>query len=249
MAGTPEEGAPALEARGLSKVFGGVHAVDSMDLAVGMGEAVGIIGPNGAGKTTLFNMLAGSLRPTAGRVLLRGTEITSWSADRRCRSGLARTFQVTLPFDDLTILENVLVGALVRGVTWAAAERLALELIDLVGLSHAAAKSGSQLSTGQRKRLELARALSTAPSVLLLDEVTGGVDQASVPGLIDVVRRISQTGVSLVIIEHNMTVIQDLATRLVFMHQGRKVAEGPAAEVAARPDVRALYLGENDAAA
>ncbi len=249
MAANSGEDAPALEARGLSKVFGGVHAVDAMDLTVGRGEAVGIIGPNGAGKTTLFNLLAGSLQPTGGQVLLRGADITSWSADRRCRSGLARTFQVTLPFDDLTVFENVLVGALVRGETWAAAERLAIELIEHVGLSHAAARAGSQLSTGQRKRLELARALSTSPSVLLLDEVTGGVDQASVPGLIDVVRRIGQTGVSLVIIEHNMTVIQELATRLVFMHQGRKIAEGPAGEVAARRDVRALYLGEHDAAA
>lgn len=249
MAAAQIEHAPALEARGLSKIFGGIRAVDAIDLVIGNGEAVGIIGPNGAGKTTLFNLLAGSLQPTAGRVLLRGTDITSWSADRRCRSGLARTFQVTLPFDDLTVLQNVLVGALVRGETWLAAERLSLELIELVGLSHATARAGSQLSTGQRKRLELARALSTSPSVLLLDEVTGGVDQASVPGLIDVVRRISRTGVSLIIIEHNMTVIQALATRLVFMHQGGKIAEGPAGEVAARPDVRALYLGEQDAAA
>jgi branched-chain amino acid transport system ATP-binding protein len=249
MSGPATPSPPILETRGLTRAFGGIRAVDGVDLQVHRGEAVGIIGPNGAGKTTLFNLIAGSLAPGAGRVLLAGVDVTSWSADRRCRAGLSRTFQVTLPFNDMTVAENAMIGALARGESLAEARRLALGNLDLVGLSHKAERPASELSTGQRKRLELARALSTDAKVLLLDEVTGGVDQASIPGLVEVVQRVRASGVTLVVIEHNMGVIQELAPRLVFMHQGAKIADGPSAGVATRADVRALYLGEQHAAA
>jgi len=238
-----------LETLGLTKTFGGIRAVDGVDLRIYRGEAVGIIGPNGAGKTTFFNLIAGSLLPSSGQVLLGQVDITAWRADRRCRAGLSRTFQVTLPFNDMTVTENVMIGALARGESLASARRLALRNLDLVGLSHKADQLASELSTGQRKRLELARSLSTNASVLLLDEVTGGVDHASIPGLVEVVQRVRASGVTLVVIEHNMGVIQELAPRLVFMHQGAKIADGPSAEVATRADVRALYLGEQHAAA
>ena len=249
MSGPSTSSPPILETRGLTRSFGGIRAVDGVDLQVHAGEAVGIIGPNGAGKTTLFNLVAGSLQPSSGQILLRGRDITAWRADRRCRAGLSRTFQVTLPFNDMTVSENVMVGALARGESLVTARRLALEKLDLVGLSQKAARPASELSTGQRKRLELARALSTDAAILLLDEVTGGVDQASIPGLVEVVQRVRACGVTLVVIEHNMGVIQELAPRLVFMHQGAKIADGPSATVATREDVRALYLGGQHAAA
>ena len=247
--GNNERQGVVLEARGLTKVFGGVSAVDSVDLSIGRGEAVGIVGPNGAGKTTLFNLLAGSLSPTRGSAFLNGRDVTGWSPDKRCRAGLSRTFQVTLPFTEMRVLENVMIGALACGNSLAEAAVEAERCLRLVGLGTMMDRLASNLSTGQRKRLELARVLATAPDVVLLDEVTGGVDQASIPGLVEVVRDMHRTGVSLVIIEHNMAVIQQLAPRLVFMHQGKKIAEGPTREIAESEAVRALYLGERHASA
>lgn len=249
--GESEDGRPGvvLEARGLTKTFGGVCAVDAVDLKVERGEAVGIVGPNGAGKTTLFNLLAGSLSPTRGKAFLNDREVTGWSPDKRCRAGLSRTFQVTLPFAEMPVLENVMIGALACGLALSAAAKEAERCLELVGLGAMRDRLASNLSTGQRKRLELARVLATTPDVVLLDEVTGGVDQASVPGLVEVVRDMHRSGVSLVIIEHNMAVIQQLAPRLVFMHQGKKIADGPTRDVAESEVVQALYLGERHASA
>ena len=239
----------ALCGRGLSKSFGGVKAVDDVSLVVAEGEAVGIIGPNGAGKTSLFNLLAGTLPPDAGSVSVGGQDVTRWSASRRSRAGLARTFQITLPFQDLSVIENVMIGSLVRRRPVREAMDEALRCIDLVGLSQKADALASELSTGQRKRLELARAIATRPKILLLDEITGGIDHASIPGIVEVVQRIRETGVALLTIEHNMVVVRALAQRLVFMHRGSVLADGPVDEVASRHDVRSLYLGESDAPA
>ena len=240
---------PALEARGLSRAFGGVQAVSGVDLRIGPGETVGIIGPNGAGKTTLFNLLAGTQTADSGRVLVAGRDVTGWSPARRARAGLARTFQITLPFADLTVTENAMIGPLAHGRDLEAARAEALDSLEVVGLAQKAGALASSLSTGQRKRLELARVMAARPSVLLLDEITGGIDQASVPGIVEAVQRLRETGLALLTIEHNMSVIRALAPRLVFMHRGAVLADGPADEVAGRDDVRRLYLGEGYAAA
>jgi branched-chain amino acid transport system ATP-binding protein len=235
---------PVLRARGLVKKFGGVTAVDSVDLDVHRDEAVGLIGPNGAGKTTLFNLFAGTQAPSEGRVVFNDADVTGWAPDRRCRYGMARTFQVTLPFENMLVVENAMIGVLARGLALGEARDLALDYLELVGIAHMWNRPAAQLSTGQRKRLELARVMSTEPSLLLLDEVTGGIDQASISGLVNLVRKLHERQITLVVIEHNMAVVREIASRLVFMHQGRIIADGPAGEVAGRSDVRELYLGK-----
>ncbi len=240
----PGSSEPILQARGLVKRFGGVNAVDSVDLDVHRDEAVGLIGPNGAGKTTLFNLFAGTHAPSDGRVFFNGVDVTGWAPDRRCKAGMARTFQVTLPFENMLVVENAMIGVLARGLPLGEAKERALDYLELVGIAHMWNRPAAQLSTGQRKRLELARVMSTEPALLLLDEVTGGIDQASISGLVSLVGRLHERRIALVIIEHNMVVVREIASRLVFMHQGRIIADGPADEVASRADVRDLYLGK-----
>ena len=232
-----------LSIAGVSKRFGGVVANRSISFDVAAGELVGIIGPNGAGKSTLFEIITGFYRPDAGEVRLDGTRLTGLAPDAVCRRGVARTFQKLRPFQGLTVLENVMVGALTRTKDVRHARERARELIGRVGLAEKAEAHGRTLSTGQRKRLELARALATEPRVLLLDEVTGGVDQRTIPELVRLVRELHAGGLTLLVIEHNMRVIMQLAEKVVFLHLGEKVAEGPPQEIARHPKVVELYLG------
>ena len=233
-----------LSIAGVTKRFGGVTANRDISFEVGAGELVGIIGPNGAGKSTLFEIITGFYRPDAGEVRLRGTRLTGLSPDRVCRLGVARTFQKLRPFAGLTVLENVVVGALTRTRDVREAREEARRLLERVGLADKTDAHARTLSTGQRKRLELARALATRPDVLLLDEVTGGVDQRSIPALVRLVRDLHEGGLTLLVIEHNMRVITAVAQRIVALYLGEVIADGPPDAVARDRRVVEAYLGQ-----
>jgi branched-chain amino acid transport system ATP-binding protein len=233
-----------LSVAGVTKRFGGVVANREVSFDVAPGELVGVIGPNGAGKSTLFDLITGFQRPDAGRVSLDGRDVTGLRPDRISHLGVARTFQKLKPFAGMTVLENVMVGAFHATGDVAAARATAREVLEAVGLGDRAEMHARGLSTGQRKRLELARALATRPRLLLLDEVTGGVDQASVPGLIRLVRELHATGLALLVIEHNMRVIMEISQRVVALQLGQVIADGPPAEIVRDRRVIDAYLGE-----
>ena len=234
---------PLLEVQGLTKRFGGVTANQEVTFRVAPGELVGIIGPNGAGKSTLFDLLTGFQRPDAGTVALDGQDITGLRPDVVSRRGVGRTFQKLKPFTGLTALENVMVGAFQKTTDPREAREQARATLASVGLGGKEDAHARVLSTGQRKRLELARALATRPRLLLLDEVTGGVDQGSIPGLVELVRGVHADGMALLVIEHNMRVIMDISQRIVALHLGAVIGEGPPEAVARDARVIEAYLG------
>jgi branched-chain amino acid transport system ATP-binding protein len=229
---------------GVSKRFGGIVANRGISFAVEPGELVGIIGPNGAGKSTLFEVISGFYHPDEGEVRLDGARITGLSPDVVCRRGVARTFQKLRPFQALTVLDNVMVGALTRTKDVAHARERARELIRKVGLGEKTDAHARTLSTGQRKRLELARALATEPRILLLDEVTGGVDQRSIPELVRLVRELHAGGLTLLVIEHNMRVLTAVAQRIIALHLGEVIADAAPDVVARDRRVVEAYLGQ-----
>jgi branched-chain amino acid transport system ATP-binding protein len=233
-----------LRVRGVTKRFGGITANRGITFDVAPAELVGIIGPNGAGKSTLFECISGFYAPDEGSVELDGTRLTGVSPDRVCRLGVARTFQKLRPFQGLTVAENVMVGALTRLHDVRHAREQAHEWLRRVGLLEKANAHARTLSTGQRKRLELARALATQPRLLLLDEVTGGVDQRSIPGLVELVRELHAGGLTLLVIEHNMRVVTAVAQRIVALHMGSVIADGAPAAVARDAKVVEAYLGQ-----
>jgi branched-chain amino acid transport system ATP-binding protein len=236
--------APLLEVRGLTKRFGGVVANRDVSFSVSPGELVGVIGPNGAGKSTLFDLITGFTRPDAGTVRIDGRDATGLRPDQICRLGLGRTFQKLRPFHEMTALENVMIGAFLNTADVAEARAAASAALASVGLGDRIAVQARGLSTGQRKRLELARALATRPRLLLLDEVTGGVDAGAIPGLVALVRDLHARGIGLIVIEHNMRVIMDIAQRIVALQLGEIIADGPPAEITRDRRVIDAYLGE-----
>jgi branched-chain amino acid transport system ATP-binding protein len=233
-----------LEATGVAKRFGGVQAVNGVSLEVAAGEIVGLIGPNGAGKTTLFDMLSGFLSPDRGLIRLNGRPTAGLRPHDLCRQGLARTFQIVKPFPDLTVLENVRIGALAREPRVSAATAWAREVVEFAGLGPRAGQPARGLTLSDRKRLELARALATGPRLLLLDEVMAGLNPAETEHVVELCRRVNEQGIAILLIEHVMRAVMALSHRVLVLSQGHLIAAGPPETVARDPRVIEAYLGE-----
>ena len=228
----------------VTKRFGGLTAVRDVSLEVREGDLLGIIGPNGAGKTTLFNVISGYYRPDAGRVLLAGRDVGGEPPHVICRLGLTRTFQIVKPFGNLSVLDNVMIGALTRLPRVAAARDEARRVIDSCGLGPYAGARAKALPVGLRKRLEVARALATRPRLLLLDEVMAGLNPTELGGIVELIRRLHAEGLTLIVIEHIMAAMMRLARRIVVLHHGETIAEGRPDEITRDRRVIDAYLGE-----
>jgi len=235
---------PILALEAISKRFGAVVVADRVNLALGDGEALGIIGPNGAGKTTLFGIATGTLTPDSGRVLFAGEDITRLPTERRCRKGLARSFQIPQPFSGMTVFENMLVAAAFgSGEREIAVYDRCAELLQRCGLADKANRRAGGLTLLDRKRLELARALATKPRVLLLDEVAGGLTEHECAILVALIKQVRASGVSIIWIEHIVHALLALVDRLLVLHSGRFIADGEPRSVIRDPQVAEIYMG------
>jgi branched-chain amino acid transport system ATP-binding protein len=228
----------------VTKRFGGLTAVREVGLEVRAGDLLGIIGPNGAGKTTLFHVISGYYRADEGQVVFDGHDITAQPAHAISRLGLTRTFQIVKPFGNLSVLDNVMIGALTRRASTRQARADAERVIDLCGLGPHTAARARALPLALRKRLEVARALATQPRLLLLDEVMAGLNPTELGGMIDLIRRLHAEGLTLIVIEHIMAAMMRLAQRIVMLHHGEKIAEGTPQQITSDRRVIDAYLGE-----
>jgi branched-chain amino acid transport system ATP-binding protein len=233
-----------LETKNLVKQFGGLMAVDKVNIHLNKGEILGMIGANGAGKTTLFNLLAGSFHPTSGSIKYRNRDISRMPAHKICSLGIGRTYQIVQPFTNLTVIENVMVGALLHTSSVDIAKRKAEEVLKFTAMYDLRNYRGSGLTLTQMKRMEVAKALATNPDILLLDEVIAGVNPSEHPAFIKLVSDIRERGISIIIIEHVMRVIMNISDRIYVLNQGRVIAEGLPQEVSVNTDVIKSYFGE-----
>jgi branched-chain amino acid transport system ATP-binding protein len=233
-----------LDVRHMSRWFGGLVANDDVSMSVAQGEIVGLIGPNGAGKSTLFNVIAGSLPSSKGTVVFDGADVTALPAAARCALGIARTFQVVRSFESMSVIDNVIVGALVRTRSTHDARRNAHEVLAFANLDHRADAAANELTPSEKRRLEVARALATGPKLLLLDEVMTGLTPTEARKGADLVRRIRDSGVTVLMVEHVMEIVLPLVDRVVVLDLGHVLAQGTPAEIARDPKVISAYLGE-----
>jgi branched-chain amino acid transport system ATP-binding protein len=236
--------AALLETRSVSQRFGGLLANDDISITVARGEIVGLIGPNGAGKSTLFNLIAGVVRPSQGSIWFDGENVTALPATARCHRGIARTFQVVKSFEGMSVLDNVIVGALVRANGVRAARERAFEVLDFTGLRLRAEALANGLTPAEKRRLEIARALATAPQLLLLDEVLTGLTPAEAHQGVDLVRRIREHGTTILMVEHVMEIVMPLVDRAIVLDLGSVLAQGKPADIVRNHAVITAYLGE-----
>ena len=234
---------PILEVRGLSKRFGGLLANANVSFSMERGMIMGLIGPNGAGKTTLFNCITGYDPPSGGEIFFDGIRLNGLGPDRVCHLGMVRTWQKVRPLAKLTILENVMIGALARTWSLRSAGETALEQLRVVRLGGDPERRAGELSIGERKKLEVARALATRPELLLLDEVMGGLNPAESEEIIQLILDLKARGITLMVIEHDMKAIMRISDRIVVLNSGVKLAEGAPREIVDNPEVVAAYLG------
>ena len=237
-----------LKVENLSKFFGGIKANENISFNVSQGEILGVIGPNGAGKSTLFDLITGYTKPDNGKILYKNKNIFGARPDIVSNLGIGRTFQKLKPFSDQTLLENVMIGAFAKENNIKKARDRALEVIDFVDLIEKRHHYARELSTGQRKRLELARAMATEPDLLLMDEVTGGVDQKTIPGLVQLLKKLKKFGTTIVTIEHNINIIMEISDNILALDQGQKIAFGNPKEIQNNKKVIDAYLGSVDGA-
>ena len=233
-----------LEIRHVTKLFGGLAANSDVSFSMEQGMIMGLIGPNGAGKTTLFNCITGYYPPTKGEVLFKGQRIDGLAPDKVCKLGMVRTWQKVRPLAKMTVLDNVMVGALARTNSLRAARELAAEQLRVVKLDHKARFLAGGLPIGERKKLEVARVLATKPELLLLDEVMGGLNPAESDEIIELILDIKKRGLTQMVIEHDMKAIMRISDRIVVLNSGEKLAEGAPEEVVRNPEVVTAYLGE-----
>lgn len=235
----------SLRASSVSRSFAGVEALRDVSLELGRGEVLGLIGPNGAGKSTLVNLLSGFDRPTSGRVMLEDTDVTRWTAFRRGRHGLARTFQHSHAFGGLSVRENVEVAALGVGASAREATRRADELLELLGLDRYAGQAASSLPHGDERRLGVARALATEPRFVLMDEPAAGLSEAEIPRFAEAINAIRDRGAGVLLVDHNVALVLEVCERIHVLDQGTMLAEGTPQEIRADLGVAAAYLGES----
>jgi len=237
-----------LQVNKVSRFFGGLAAVKDVSFEISKGDIVGLIGPNGAGKTTLFNVVNGFYAPSRGEVLFKGERISGLKPYQICQRGMARTFQVVKPLQRMSVLDNVIASAFLRARDRKHAEEIALETLQFTGLAGDSAMISKGLPLGKRKRLEIARALATQPELLLLDESFAGLNPSELDESIDIIRRIKDRGITIMIIEHHMKVIMSISDHIVVLSYGEKLAEGTPAEIGRNPQVIEAYLGEAQSA-
>ena len=238
---------PLLRVEGLTKTFGGLHAVDDVSFQIQEGEIIGLIGPNGAGKTTIFNLISGYHPPTRGQIFFKEQDITGRRPYELARLGIGRTFQVVKPFPGLSVLENVVIAAFSRHPKRADAEKHAWQVLETTGLADRASVSAASLTLAGRKRLEFSKALAVEPQLLLLDEVVAGLNPTEADQTIKLILKLRDSGISILIVEHIMRVIMNISDNILVVNFGRQIAMGKPEEVTQNPEVVKAYLGEEAA--